>query len=190
MKKTNNRKIPQSGRLGRLAQILLEQAGPEIAEQVFAGYEVHETGTRLRQKAAWIRQMVQKMEQKCSPRVCRSVMESCGQKCCGILTRKAAFSLWKQAASPEEFLLSLNQRKIGGGRLRLTNPNTITGGYDQCFCGQVKQTEEPFPGLAYCQCSAGWYKRLFESVLEKEVKVELLQSIISGSPTCEFLIHI
>ena len=182
--------IPESGRLGRLARILLEKAGVGIAQKVMQGYETFEAKSNLKQKAGWLRQMMQKMEQNCSPELCREVMQACGQKCCGINTRKAALQLWKESASMADFLKALNRRKIGGGRLLLQNEHTITGGYDQCFCGQVKQTEEPFPNLAYCQCSAGWYKRLFETVLDRQVEVEITQSIIAGAKSCEFVIHI
>jgi predicted hydrocarbon binding protein len=189
MKKLNF-DLPQSGRLGRLAMILLEKAGPELAQKIMRDYAAFECGANLKQKAAWLRQMIERLEQDCSPELCKEVMQACGQKCCGITTRKKALELWKKSPSLQEFLAILNQHGIGGGRLALKDEHTVTGGYDQCFCGQVKQTETPFPTLTYCQCSTGWYKRLFETVLNKEVRVEVLQSIISGEKSCEFVIHI
>lgn len=33
-------------------------------------------------------------------------------------------------------------------------------------------------------------KQFFESALEKSVKVELVQSVITGAESCEFIIHI
>jgi predicted hydrocarbon binding protein len=67
---------------------------------------------------------------------------------------------------------------------------TIVGHFYRCFCGQVKQTTSPFPKTTFCQCSAEFHKQYFEAALEKPVRVELVQTIISGAPHCEFMIHI
>ena len=79
---------------------------------------------------------------------------------------------------------------IGGGRLELKDENTIIGGYDACYCGQVKNTEKPFPNDIYCRCGSGWLKQFFESALNKPVKVETIQTCIQGTKSCEFEIRI
>lgn len=44
--------------------------------------------------------------------------------------------------------------------------------------------------LTYCICSSGWFKALFESLLNKEKNVEILESISSGADECKFKIYI
>ena len=95
----------------------------------------------------------------------------------------------EESGSVEDLLARLNEAGIGGGRLRLRNKNTIVGGYDWCYCGRVKQTEEPFPTDTYCHCSTGWYRSLFEAAFGKPVKVRLKNSILQGARTCEFEIE-
>ena len=95
----------------------------------------------------------------------------------------------QESDSIQAFIDKLNRAGIGGRSLQLKN-NTITGGYDHCYCGQVKKTQEPFPSTTYCHCSVGWYKQLFETALEKPVEVKITRSIISGAESCEFIIHI
>ena len=38
----------------------------------------------------------------------------------------------------------------------------------------------------YCECSAGWYKKLFSEVFEKDVSVKILNTIINGANECTF----
>jgi predicted hydrocarbon binding protein len=42
----------------------------------------------------------------------------------------------------------------------------------------------------YCHCSKGFVKKLWKTVLEKPVEVELIQSAIPGANECKFVIHI
>jgi predicted hydrocarbon binding protein len=53
----------------------------------------------------------------------------------------------------------------------------------------VSKTGEPF-SATYCHCSCGWYRQLFETLLNGPVEVELLGSIAQGDEHCRFLIHI
>ena len=95
----------------------------------------------------------------------------------------------EESKSVKGLLARLNERGIGGGRLKLKDRNTIVGSYDWCYCGRVKQTQQPFPTDTYCHCSAGWYKSLFEAAFDKPVKVKLKKSIIQGADSCEFEIE-
>lgn len=39
----------------------------------------------------------------------------------------------------------------------------------------------------YCECSAGWYMRLFSEVFEKSVTVIIVDTIVNGgAPECGF----
>lgn len=186
----NMHELPRGGKLGRMAKVLLDQAGVGITEKVMQGHEDFTRASLPREKAVWIRRMIRRLEDNCGSEICQGVMETCGRKCCGISTRTQASKIWEGSDSLEDFLRKMNQRGLGGGRLVLKDANTISGGYDKCYCGQVSQTDAPFPTLTYCQCSAGWYKQLFEAALGLHVEVRLVQSIISGAPSCEFEISI
>ena len=182
-------KIPTTGRIGRLAQAIELGAGHQVLIAVMRDVVQYVSTSDPAQKAAWIKTAVSRLEKLVGNRKARKIMASCGRKCCGITTRKKAKKLIQESNSLEEFIGNLNNAGIGGGRLQLKG-NTVTGGYDHCYCGQVKRTKEPFPTTTYCNCSVGRYKQLFETALDKPVKVEITQSIISGSESCEFVIHI
>ncbi len=58
-----------------------------------------------------------------------------------------------------------------------------------CHCPIARQRlEEISPTL--CYCSTGWYRRLWEGVLGKPVRVKLLRCMTRGADSCQFAIHI
>jgi predicted ArsR family transcriptional regulator len=118
----------------------------------------------------------------------KGVMEACGQRCIGQSVLQKALKLQQVSRNFDDLLAKLNQEHIGGGNL-WREENIIHASYEHCYCGSVSKTRKPISTI-YCQCSCGWYKRLFETLLEKPLKVELLDSIIHGANTCQFIIHI
>jgi hypothetical protein len=118
----------------------------------------------------------------------RMVMEACGRRCMSATTIKKARSLQQEARDLDGLLDRLNQAHIGGGYLEREG-TVIRAAYDRCYCGSVSKTREPF-SATYCHCSCGWYRQLFETLLDRQVEVELLGSIIQGDERCQFLIHI
>ena len=42
----------------------------------------------------------------------------------------------------------------------------------------------------FCYCGAGWYATLWEGVLNKPVRVEVLRSLVRRDEICEFAIHL
>ena len=59
----------------------------------------------------------------------------------------------------------------------------------KCYCSLVNAAEEKI-SLTYCHCSKGFVKKLWEEVLQRPVKVDLVQSVISGASECKFVIHL
>lgn len=189
-KGSDPRKTVLSGRLGRFARILAEHVDDVGCEQVLAGADAY-ASLKDPGKAAWWRSAMGRLEELAGPEKAGKIMEKCGRKCCGAISRKHARRVWESSENLSEFLEELNRMGLGGGRLRIEENDEdviVTGGYDRCYCGQVRQTEEPFPTMTYCQCSAGWYKQLFESATGRPVMVTVDRSIITGSSTCEFTI--
>ncbi len=57
-----------------------------------------------------------------------------------------------------------------------------------CHCPRVRaMTEAGFaPEETYCYCGAGFYKHIWETILERPVSVELRQSVLRGDDCCRF----
>ncbi|MCD4702091.1 MAG: hypothetical protein K8S24_09585, partial [Candidatus Aegiribacteria sp.] len=61
-----------------------------------------------------------------------------------------------------------------------------------CHCPRVRQSVQlgiELP-LNYCLCGAGYYLQIWETILEKKVRVEVLESVCSGSDKCSFAVHL
>jgi predicted hydrocarbon binding protein len=57
--------------------------------------------------------------------------------------------------------------------------------YDKCYCGMVKKTKQPIPKI-FCNCSRGYLKDFFEGVFEKEIQLEIIDTVINGANECTF----
>lgn len=182
--------IPTTGRVGRLARAIEKNASREVLLKVMEDVDQYLSTSSYAEKAAWIRGAIERLERLVGVEESRRIMESCGQKCCGLTSRRIAKKLMSETESIADFIRKLNDTGLGGGRLQLVDENTVTGGYDRCYCGHVKKTAQPFSSTTYCHCSVGWYKQLFESALGRPVNVEIKRSIISGATSCDFIIHI
>ena len=187
--------VPKTGKIGRFAKILKKETNENTLVKIMRDSDRYESFNNTK-KATWWRDAMVRLENELGRDNAQEIMLACGQKCCGESHRKLARQYWQESKNLKEFIDKLNNHiyrgqvsGIAGGRLKVKDAHTITGGYDQCYCGQVKHTTEPFPNDIYCHCAAGWLKMLFESAFEKPVNVKMIQSILNGADSCEFLIN-
>lgn len=144
--------------------------------------------TTPRQKILAIQEMMEFLDQEVTPDKRKELMRACGLSCIGASTLKKAGKLMEQAADLDDLLSLLNKAHIGGGHLNRKG-NIIQAKYQRCYCGSVSKTKTEF-SPTYCQCSCGWYRHLFETILKRPVRVELLSSIIQGDDCCRFDINL
>jgi len=61
-----------------------------------------------------------------------------------------------------------------------------------CHCPRIRdvlKTSETIPPV-YCYCGAGFYKGMWEEILQEPVEVELLESVLKGDDVCKVAIHL
>ena len=138
-------------------------------------------------KADFIRKIMDRLLAKTSKRVAKKVMLECGymmrdgvSRCINEHKIKRTKELYAESKNIEDFIERLS--KHSGGKLRFDN-STLRATYKRCYCGSVSKTKEKIP-LVYCYYGAGWYKRLFEEVLGRPLRVEVLKSIANGADEC------
>lgn len=189
--KSSFEEMPKTGRVGRLIKILhteiLEELFLEILENA-CNYELLKDD----EKSAWWKNTIEKMENKLGIEKAIHVMKLCGSKCCGKGQRATARRLYIESGSIQDFLKKISKHDVKEGELNyiLEDENTIIAEHNKCFCKQVANTKKQFNSLIYCQCSVEFNKQFFTAALGKEVKVEILQSIICGAESCKFKIII
>ena len=54
---------------------------------------------------------------------------------------------------------------------------------------KIMQDSDKYESFDYAE-KVAWEKQFFESALEIPVEVELVQTVITGAESCEFIIHI
>ena len=62
-----------------------------------------------------------------------------------------------------------------------------------CHCPRVrdilKTTGKEFPEI-YCHCGAGFYRGIWEEIIQQRVKVQILKSVLKGDDVCQFRISL
>lgn len=114
-------------------------------------------------------------------RFCLSFKKVVGQDPSSVL--RIEFSEYKSIKTPArkaDFIERLS--KHSDGKLNFEG-SPIKATYNRCYCGSVSRTKEKIP-LTYCYCGADWYKRLFEEVLGRPLRVDVLKSIANGADEC------
>jgi len=65
--------------------------------------------------------------------------------------------------------------------------------YYYCHCPRIREvllSEEEPVDTNYCYCGAGFYKDIWEYILQKEVEVKILKSIMKGDDVCQIAIYL
>lgn len=67
------------------------------------------------------------------------------------------------------------------------NNNDLFLIYPECYCSCVKRIDKPISKI-WCYCTLGYTKKMFEHILDREVSVELSESIKTGGSICKIKI--
>lgn len=61
-----------------------------------------------------------------------------------------------------------------------------------CHCPRVRDALKIGGSISttYCYCGAGFYKGIWEEILQSPVEVELLESVLGGDEVCRVVIHL
>jgi hypothetical protein len=58
-----------------------------------------------------------------------------------------------------------------------------------CFCPMIKFNLDEVGGT-FCYCGSGWARRLWEGILSKPVRVEIMKSLTKDDDECTFAVHL
>jgi hypothetical protein len=64
--------------------------------------------------------------------------------------------------------------------------------YLYCHCPRIRDvlnTSETMPAI-YCYCGAGFYKAIWEEILQRRVRVEVLKSVLKGDEICSIAVYL
>ncbi|WXG46884.1 MAG: DUF6144 family protein [Candidatus Atabeyarchaeum deiterrae] len=175
-------------------------AGTEVKKKVLEGSEKITASTSKDKIAGWVKSAMERMDSLVDEKTRIKVMEACGANCA--MQNKAviqrAKTRRKKSSSLDEFLEAEQKKPMTG--TKLTKDGDVLYWYFmpqsfktpmRCFCGLLRGLPaNETVSRSYCQCSRGFVKKYWESVLERPVRVEIMQSAVSGGKECKFAIHI
>jgi len=180
-------KIPKTGKIGNLAKNIEKEINQSLVLEVMQNVDQFKSASNRAEKAEWVKGAIERLEQEVGKEKSIKIMEKCGRECFGPKHSEHAKDLMSESKSTDEFIGKLS---MGGVKFKLKDKNTVVGEYTKCYCSMVNQTSRPFSSKIYCYCGVGHIKQQFESAFGKPVEVELVQSVITGADTCEFIINI
>jgi len=136
-------------------------------------------------KENYIRTLMENMEKHLDEKTRTNLMEDCGRACAhrGPLFAQAQ----KYKGDVRGFVQDM--AKLVGKENAVLDGDTVRWSYPRCYCELVAEGPERLPGT-YCFCSVGWVLEMFETVAQKPVRVELLQSVKRGASSCKFLVKL
>ena len=63
--------------------------------------------------------------------------------------------------------------------------------YMYCHCGRVRKQMREHKQVyseAYCYCGAGYYKAIWEEITGKEIKIDVVETVLKNSEVCKFVL--
>jgi hypothetical protein len=175
-------------------------AGKSVAEKVMEGNEQISDKTDKQKIAQWVRGAIECLDASVDEKTRVQVMQNCGYNCAKKNHRviERAVARRKKYSTTHDFLEAEQQNPMKGTKLTRKG-NTIYQFYTpqaftrpmRCYCSLFRGLPiEDTVSLTYCNCSKGFVEKYWEAILQKPVKVDLLQSAISGAKECKFAIHL
>jgi hypothetical protein len=174
-------------------------AGKKIRERIMEGSNNLSQSTAKPKIAAWCKGVVEKLDELVNKKDRMKIMEQCGYNCSMVNSRVIDNALKRRNKFPtlEEFLKAEVKKPMPGTRLEYNGdviyqcytPSSFTRPM-RCYCSLFRGLpQEERVSITYCHCSKAFVSKYWEAIVEKPVKVELLESAISGSQVCTFAVY-
>jgi predicted hydrocarbon binding protein len=130
----------------------------------------------------WIRKVVEGLAENTDRETCARVLEACGRDCVPESLMRKARAIYEKSSDIGRSLSDLGDVfdavQVEDDRIYVV--------YPKCFCPHIQGIPvEEIPN-AYCDCSVGWVKQLFEAALGRPVEVRRVASVVAGDAECRF----
>jgi len=187
----------QAGMLEQLGGNIERFCGKDVREKVMAGSgKIHRASPV--EMARWVKGAMERLDSLVDKETAARIMEECGYNCASVnrTVIDRAKDRRSRYATVEEFLVAGVQKPMRGTRLvregkvlyQYYTPQSFGKGM-RCYCGLMRHLPlEEVVSPTYCQCSKGFVAQFWEAVLGRPVKVDVLESALTGARECRFAI--
>jgi hypothetical protein len=189
--------VSQIREIGRNVERL---AGKKVGKKVMNGSEQITASSKPEKVADWVKGAMERLDDLVDEETRNQVMLNCGYNCALVNSRpmENAKARRKKFKTEDEFLQAEQNKPPTGTRLvregnilyQFYTPRSFTHPM-RCYCSLLRGLPEgKTTSLTYCQCSRGFVQKYWEGILGRPVKVELLESSVSGAQECKFAVHL
>ena len=175
-------------------------AGKTVAEHVMEGREQISRTADKGRMAEWVKSAIWKLDASVDEKTRFRIMENCGRNCAEV--NKAVIERAKvrrrKHKSVDDFLKAEQEKPAKGTKLvkedgvlyQVYTPHAFTRPM-RCYCSLLRGLPAGEKiSRTYCHCAKGFVGKFWEEVLGRPVKVDLVQSAVSGADECKFAIHL
>ncbi len=147
--------------------------------------------------SAWLKGVIQRLDKLVDEPTRKKLMQRCGHECADMNNVvQPAVSKRKQFASLDEYLEAEQQAAHKGYRVekdgQILYVYYMPGDMGlRCYCSLWHGLQDDeIASPTWCNCSRSHVEKIWSAVLEKPVKVELMESRIAGDQECKFAVHL
>jgi hypothetical protein len=203
------------GWLDKFAKSIIDIAGESVKKEVMKGNEKLGSRPTPSQRAKWIKGAMERLDALVDEEAKKRIMIN---TCPHTYPRKRIEKLrkqYKQLGSIDKLLEIMYSDKSYGGTSYYDSPQRkgnmiyitkvpcnpkshqkaqteLERKLAYCHCpwarAALKTHEKVSP--IFCYCSVSWDKQLWEGILEKPVKVEIIKSLLKGDNQCIHAVHV
>jgi hypothetical protein len=137
-------------------------------------------------KEEYVRTLMENMEKRLDEKTRVELMNECGRACA---RRGGLYKMALDSRGDIKKFVQTSAERLGKDNVFFQDETTVHWSYPRCYCELVAEGPARLPDT-YCHCSVGWVLEMFETVLKKPVKVDLIQSIKRGGSSCVFKVRL
>lgn len=174
---------------------IIGRLGPKAQETIFNGKAAPRNPAK---RAQWVKEAITNLDKTTEKEIGNEIMHRNGVNCANnnINIVKNTLKRRGRYTSLEEFIEAVIKKPVRGTTLS-HDGDTLTLSYlpqkfsppMRCFCGLVNNLPRgEILSETYCGCSVGFVETWWSQIMGKPVKVQLLESAITGSDICRFRI--
>ena len=174
---------------------ILSRLGDENLQTIFKGMKIPKTSV---ERATWVRDVIQNLDGVVAEDIREEIMHGNGVNCVNHNARvvKAALARRSKYETIDAFI-DAEIKKPGAGTSLKRQGSALILSYlprqfshpMRCFCGLVNSLPEgEVMSPTYCLCSVAFVETWWGEVIGKPVRVQLIESSITGSDKCTFRI--
>ena len=174
---------------------VIGRIGTKSEESIFKGKAAPKDPVK---RVQWVKEALTNLDKTTEKKIINEIMHGNGVICANhnISVVKNALKRRAKYTSLEAFIDAEIKNPVKGTTLR-HDGDALTLSYlpqkisrpMRCFCGLVNSlSKDEILSETYCSCSVGFVETWWSQVIGKPVKVQLLESAITGSDICRFKI--